>query len=440
MNPRVLIVGTVPYNTKMTSRAFDAYFHNWERENLVQIFSNTKKPCKGHCHTLYQITDSRMLMRWFNRKIDTGKVYYYEQLPEKWTDDDLEVGHCGIARAYRFGQRHTPLTHLLRGMLWRRAFWCTSKLNEWMDVFRPECVFLAFSDDFFINQIALYAAEKYDIPIVSCIGDDYFFNQRRTVNPIYHIYKYKYKKLIRYVLAHKGSAIYISDKIRDKYNREFQLDGKTVYLTSDISRRCFRPIDKDKPLITYFGNVRIGRNKSLMEIADALGKINQSFVLEVYTNEQDESVLSGMRNHPHIKLGGSIPYDGVMERMHESDITLIVEGFEENEVEFSRYSLSTKAADALASGVAVFAYGSRDCGVIEYMIQTRAAQVCTQKGSLVESLKGLLEDVELQKRYYANQTRVTEENHNLQKSCTAAESVIRNAIEKYNGEHTDAET
>ena len=53
MHPRVLIVGTVPYNTKSPSRAFDAYFHYWEKENLAQIFSNTKKPCKGHCETLF---------------------------------------------------------------------------------------------------------------------------------------------------------------------------------------------------------------------------------------------------------------------------------------------------------------------------------------------------------------------------------------------------
>lgn len=72
MHPRVLIVGTVPYNKMSTSRAFDAYFHNWEKENLTQIFSNTKTPCKGHCGSLYQITDHAMLHRWFVRKTVTG--------------------------------------------------------------------------------------------------------------------------------------------------------------------------------------------------------------------------------------------------------------------------------------------------------------------------------------------------------------------------------
>ena len=58
---RVLIVGTVPYNEMSTSRAFDSYFRFWEKENLAQIFSNAKAPVKGHCGTLFQITDERML-------------------------------------------------------------------------------------------------------------------------------------------------------------------------------------------------------------------------------------------------------------------------------------------------------------------------------------------------------------------------------------------
>ena len=43
---RVIIVGTIPYNKNTSSRAFDAYFHNWEKKNMRQIFSNTKTPVK----------------------------------------------------------------------------------------------------------------------------------------------------------------------------------------------------------------------------------------------------------------------------------------------------------------------------------------------------------------------------------------------------------
>ena len=78
MHPRVLIVGTVPYDTKESSRAFDAYFHYWEKENIAQIFSNSKEPCKGHCGTLFQITDSMMLNRWLHKTEDIGKIFFYD--------------------------------------------------------------------------------------------------------------------------------------------------------------------------------------------------------------------------------------------------------------------------------------------------------------------------------------------------------------------------
>lgn len=431
MHPRVLIVGTVPYNTQSTSRAFDAYFHYWEKENLAQIFSNTKKPCRGHCGTLFQITDERMLQRWMpnGRKKETGKVFCYEDLDGEWKDSNPEVGSAGAKAAYRFGGRHTPLTHLLRGILWRKKFWCTDALNRWLDAFRPECVFLAFSDDYFIPKIALYTAKRYGIPIVSCIGDDYYFNTEASINPLYHLYKKTYRKLIDRVLDWPGSAVYISDKIRDKYNEAFGLDGETVYLTSTVQRKPFRAAaDRESPVITYFGNIGIGRNISLNEIGYALGKISRRYVLEIYSNETDEKVYSVFDGNPNIKYMGSVPYAQVKERMSQSDITVIAEGFEKKDINLTRYSLSTKAADALAGGAAILVYGPAESGIVSYMQSTGAAMVCTEKDALVPSIERLLADADLREKYYRRAEEATEKHHNPEISCKTAEKVIEKAI------------
>ena len=297
-----------------------------------------------------------------------------------------------------------------------------------MDDFKPECVFLAFSDDYFIPQIAMYAAKRYNVPIVSCIGDDYYFNVERTWNPIYHLYKSTYKKLIDDVLAWPGSAIYISDKIRDKYNSEFGLDGETVYLTSTVQRKPFRAIDKKCPVITYFGNIRMGRNNSLNDIGYALGRINLQYMLEVYSNEKDEQVYSVFKGNPNVKYRGSVPYIQVQKRMAESDITVVVEGFDEKDINLSRYSLSTKAADALASGASIITYGSLESGIIEYMKSTNAAMVCTEKNKLIESIERLIADQDLQKEYYDQAIVMTREHHNLQASCKTSEMVVERAI------------
>lgn len=431
MGCRILIVGTVPYNEKSTSRAFDSYFHDWEKENLAQIFSNTKTPAKGHCSTLFQITDQRMLKKWFDQKVDTGVIFHDDDLTDGWKDNDLEVGSGIVNKLYGIGSKKNSFIYLARWLIWRKRFWCTRKLNEWLDQFKPECVFLAFSDDFFIPQIALYVAEKYDIPIVSCIGDDYYFNYKKTISPLYHIYKLMYRRLIRQVFRHGGSAIYIGDKIRDKYNGEFGLNGETVYLTSSIERRAFKPINLKSPIISYFGNIRLGRNESLIDIANALGKIDPSYKIDVYSNENEPAYYKMFIDHPHAEFHGSVPYSVVRQKTVESDILLITEGFKKKDVDITRYSLSTKVADSLSSGVSVFAYGSPECGAIEYAESTGCIVTCTEKEKLIEVLRHLLEDEGFQKENYDRALKVTEKNHRLIQSTTIFRSVIDRVCEEY---------
>ena len=317
----------------------------------------------------------------------------------------------------------------MRGLLWRKWFWCTEKLNKWLDEFKPECVFLAFSDDYFIPQIAMYVAKRYNVPIVSCIGDDYYFNTTKTLSPLYHLYKSTYRRLIDKVLSWPGSAMYISDKIRDKYNAEFGLDGETVYLASTIQRKPFAEIDTEHPVITYFGNIRMGRNNSLNDVGYALGKINPEYVLEVYSNESDEQYYGVFNDNPNIQFMGSVPYAQVQKRMAESDITVIVEGLAEADINLSRYSLSTKAADALASGASILTYGSLESGIIDYMQSTEASMVCTKTEDLEECIKKLMSDQTMQKRYYEQAIIMTEKHHNRRASCTVSEGVINKAIE-----------
>ena len=269
-----------------------------------------------------------------------------------------------------------------------------------------------------------------DIPIVSCIGDDYYFNRQSSFHPLYPFYKTTYRKLIRKVLAHRGSAIYISDKIRDRYNEAFGLDGETVYLASTVQRKPFTPIHREAPLITYFGNIRMGRNRSLCDIADALGRINDQYRIEVYSSEEDPAFYGVIQKNRHAVWGGRIPYERVQEKMQASDITVVAEGFAREDLEQSRYSLSTKAADALASGAAILTYGPAACGIVEYMKSTQASMVCTKREDLLRAIQTLLEDVELQKQYYARQIVMTETHHNLQSSCKTAERVIRRAMRK----------
>lgn len=430
MMPRMLIVGTVPYNKRSTSRAFESYFSGYDRTCLAQIFSNTKKPAKGHCQTLYQITDQRMLLCRFKRKQDPGIIYYYNNLEPEWEDNSPETNSAFFDTLYRIGSRKSPLIYLLRGLVWKKEYWCTEKLNCWLDDFQPECVFLAFSDDFFIPQIALYVAQRYHIPIVSCIGDDYYFNDHFSLSPLYCLYRSRYKKLIRQVFAHGGSAVYISDKIRDKYNTEFGLHGQTVYLTSDLKRRPFAPVS-EHPTFAYFGNIGLGRYRSLYEIGQALQQISPDYYLDIYSNQIEPRAKKLFDSCPGTRFKGSISYTQVQKEIKKNEVFIIVEGFRTEDVNAVRYSLSTKAADALASGANILVYGSEEAGVVSYMTETGAAVVCTEPQKLTSCIQKMLSDKDGQRQRYDKAVKITEENHNLCSSTRIFRAIVKEAIRDY---------
>ena len=299
-------------------------------------------------------------------------------------------------------------------------------------------MFLSFSDDFFIPEIAHYAAEKFDIPIGSSIGDDYFFNDRFSLSPLYHLYRSSYKRLIRNVFRHSGSAIYISDKIRDKYNSSFGLDGETVYLNSELRRRPFVPCAADHPRVCYYGNIGLGRDRSLCELSEALAKISPGSVVQVYSSQQDRRAIRAFQRCQSIRFCGSIPYSEISGRIREDDVFLIVEGFRASDIRDTRYSLSTKAADALASGSNLFVYGSAECGVVEYMKQTGAAAVCTEPSELEAALRRFLSDQAAQKARWLRAVEVTKQNHNLETSTRIFRGVVEKAIKRNGKQNTSS--
>lgn len=435
MHHKVLIVGTVPYNKNTSSRAFDAYFHNWEKENIRQIFSNPKTPVKGHCGSLYQITDAMLLKRRIKRSGIVGKIFNYDTLPDDWENlNDLEVESKRISRFYKWGRKKTSINRLIRGWLWKDKFWNTEMLRSWLNDFKPECVFLAFSDDFFINKIALYVADMFNIPIMCCIGDDYYFNNKFSFDPFYHIYRYHYKKLIRKVFSHKCSAIYISDKIRNKYNKEFHINGDTVYLISEIERKKFIPINVDEPIITYCGNVRMGRYKSLILLAKALQNISNEYRIIIYSNENDKKILKKFNECAGISFKGRIPYSQVIQEFKNSDIVVIPEGFSKKDINFSRYSLSTKAADSISSGCQIITIGSTECGVIEYMKKVDCSLVICDTNEVLEKINSFINNIEMQRYFYERSNIALLNNHNLKRSNEVSEQLFNDLIEGFSNE------
>lgn len=435
--PRVLIVGTVPYNKNSTSRAFDAYFHNWPKEKLAQIFSINKTPTKGHCKYFFQVTDQRLLKRRFSKKIKTGKTFDDDELENEWKDNSLETQNTLYNQLYKRGRKKTPFIFLMRKWLWKKKYWYTKELQDWVETFNPQVIFLSFSDDFFIPEIALFMANKFNIPIISSISDDYIFNNKFSLSPLYYIYRRKYKKLIDKIMKYPGDVIYISDKIRDKYNDYYNRHGETIYLSSELNTVNQVP-NNNPPVFSYFGNIRNGRNESLKDIADALQKIDTNYRINIYTSERDNKFLKVLKNHQGINLKGNIPYSQVVKETANSSFLLAVEGMKKKDIVTTKYSLSTKVADCLTSGIPTISYGSIECGMISYMMKSNAVCVITKKEELVIKLKEFIDNIDMQKEYLMNAKKIVASNHTLSNSNALFEKIVCDAYDEFVSLHKNS--
>ena len=429
--PNILIIQTMPYSQNNSNRSLDAYFHFWKKENVAQIFSSNIVPTKGHCSELFQITDANLLRRWLHKDKTVGTLYCYEKLTDDVVNPDIEYG-TAIQNTYRIGKKHTPTIEILRRLLWRKKYWCTDQLNGWLDKFGPQCIFYNFSNHIFTQQIALYIADRYRIPIIVAIGDDFYFNDQKSFSVAYHLFRWEFKRLTRKILKRPGSrAIYVNDKIKDKYNKAFNLEGITIYFNSTIERRRFRPINTHNPIIGYFGNIRLGRNHSIIDVANALRQINPAYKVEVYTADRDPAYYQELKDHPNVIFGGKIPYNEVQKRISLCDIVLVVEGFKPEDIAFTKYSLSTKAADALACGASILAYGPSESGVIGYLQDTGAAEVCTEPAGIVACLRSLLFDVNKQEMQYKNAISVFNSNHTIKSSSQRFYNLVKEMVDNH---------
>ena len=420
--PRTLIVGTLPYNPNESSRALGTYFSNWPKNKLRMVYSNKAKPCKGQCESFYQIYDLELLKHRINSKHSFGKIY---------NDADLDEipASCDYSNLEKGVKKKTPTRYLLRKRIWNKQKWHSEELKQWIKEFEPELLYICFSDDYFILDIGYTIAKEYNIPIVCQISDDYYFLNKETKQTTLKNYFEEYFALFDKVMSTNGFSIYIFDKIANKYNETFKKQGFPVYLASDINVDQSRPIKFE---FNYLGKVNLGRDKSLMALGNALGNIDKNYKVNIYTSEVSDK-LKELFNKNNCIVHEPVSHDEVKRIMTSGAFNIIASGFDDENIKKSRFSLSTKIADALASKAPIIAIGGKGDGAIDYLSENECAFVIDELPIDIDALKNFICNTETIQKYIEKATFVYNKNHDFIKNNT----LFINECAKYNGERNE---
>ena len=182
--------------------------------------------------------------------------------------------------------------------------------------------------------------------------------------------------------------ITICDDLGEKYRRYFGKPYSTVLTGSSFPAGTLPRVGETTE-ISYIGNFGLDRWKSLLDIEAAVEEI---------ARESKTPYRLTYYGEKHPCLQGKVAYGGklneaqVREVMGKSALLLHTETFERAFRERLRYSLSTKLADCLASGVCLFAYAPDEIASMHHLAVHRAAVLATDPTMLKDRLKAALTD------------------------------------------------
>lgn len=421
--PKILIVSHNPIMTcDCMGKTMQTLFSAFRPDELCQFYIYPSLPDVRACGSFFRMTDKEIL-----------RSYLFRRAGRELSDSEIRQASGCLFESekdeslYRNRKNKTPLRMLLRDLMWKCSRWYNRGLRAWVEREKPTCIFLAPGSAKFIYDIALKLSRKYNLPIVTYICDDFYFVKRGKSLTERLQLRLLHRKMEQ-LLGRSAHLIVICRELEQAYSERFGVPATVVMTGSNYPVSETVCITETVDRLTYMGAVRSGRYRSLSEIGAALDVINAEkgthCILEIYTNEKDPELLAELKKHRSVCLRGFVSGAEFDRVFHEAQLLVHTESFEEADIDEVKYSVSTKIANSLASGICLFAYGPDRVASMRHLTENACAICATSRDVLRERLEDALENRALRERTARNALEVARENHDEAKNSAACREIL----------------
>lgn len=412
--PKILIISNNCLSkSDSNGRTLGNFINGWPKENVAQFCIHDCDKDWDVCSNYYVISDSQALKAFVSGKEIDG---HKKNVDNELVENSAITVKKGIAR--------TPASMMLRDIVWRSLRWKKEMFEAWVDEFAPEIVLLQAGDLPAFYDIAVKISRNRKIPLLIYNSEEYYykdycyFGEDAPFKWLYPLFHKRLRKSVKNALQYASGSIYISDYLKDLYDKEFGKNSITIMTSStddDGIEEKENPHD-GQGAIVYGGNLGIGRHKALVEVGEALQYIDENLKIDVYGKSDDQGVIDELNSSKGVNYIGMIPYQELQKKTKEARLLVHVESMKPYYVRDIRYGFSTKIADSLASGVPFFVYASDKLTSVQYLKDNKCAIVSTNKNHLVEQLKTALFNEEERKKCVSNARIIAAKNHNMKKN------------------------
>lgn len=411
--PKVLVVShNCLSKSGSNGRTLSKFLRDWPKTSVAQFYISGEVPESAVCDKYFRVTDADALKAFFT-STEVGTIM---SNPEDIRD---------IKPVRRKPRNKRSFYYIARNFIWDSQKWYGPRFDEWVDDFNPDVVLLQLGDYAFMLRIALRIAKGRRIPIMVYNTEDYYFKDRKSLSPIYHYYRYDYKREVRRLLSYAKHSIYNTIALQEMYEKEFGHQGTVIMTATGISpvknKQCNSPL-----IVSYLGNLGVGRYEPLIEIGQALQSLDTNVYLEVYGEPPNKGIEQELCKCHGIRLKGLISYERVVDILQNSDLLVHAENFRKYYQKDLRNAFSTKIADCLASGTCLFVYAPSEGAAVKYLSHEQAACIVNDRNSLLSALSNILSNEELRHSYINKALELVNRNHDERINAIKFERVISN--------------
>lgn len=398
MNGKLLIISNAALcrsdsNGRNLSRLVDCI----EKQRKAQFFVYGT-PDFNECEKYYRVSDGDALRSFIKREKKDGAV------------------HCVNGAELRGQQkamkknRKTPLKMLLREMVWKYGNWKNKHLKKWIEEVNPSCILVVAGDNRFLLDFAVKIAKERNIPVVLYSTEEYPFKDYNYVTKRFSIFYLIWRKYLRKgyrkIVKHVKAGIFNSEALMNLYEKEYGYKCYYIYQASDINWIDNYQI-QDNITVSYLGNLGLNRHKALIDVATVINEILPGTKLNIY-GRVNEEIKKELENCTSISFKGFIPYEQVVDIIHNSTLLVHAEFNDEFYNRDLKYAFSTKITDSVCSGTPFLIYASDELVETKFLREHNCAFVASSKSELIEQLRLALTDENVREEISSNAKEVKE--------------------------------
>lgn len=400
MNLRILLISHNPMNlNENNGRTLRNLLSEIDAERISHLFFHEGEIDAPFCHSFYRITDFDIKNSLLHFRKAGGVV---DNIDGKEDLDNKKkyAKHC----------EKKPFMRFIRDFAWGLNSWKSKKLKEWLRNENPNIIFFYSSDSVFCHRIARWIKKYLNLPMFIYWVDDFYLKLKNSSSGFFSfVNNKKFLHIAKKNILTSHNAC-ITPKMAKAYEKEFNKPFSILFNSSMLE-----PFKAKQPgthlVISYLGNIGLGRCDPLLRIGELIDEYNLPIEFNIYSAENREYLLNKITSSRGLNFKGQVSYEKVLEIMKNSDALLHVEDFASKNIEFCKYSLSTKIADCLACNRCLICYGPIEVASIEYLKESNCALVATDDGQMLEILKQIVNDKNIIQSTANRALNVYQKNH-----------------------------